>query len=482
MLLQVLRLTPDACQILCTLTGHAGRVCSLAFPPEGAILLSGSEDQSTRVWDLPHELQRAERERTSQRLKQQQQGGATARPHEQQQAEHEPSSLLSKHQQGEPWARHQQSEGQTRQQQQPEQQPAGRDGDGNSQRQQAPDAASSHRGKLSASLVEKQGGPAADAGSGWEPIEASSSALHGRQAATTADTPRTAAAALAGRPTGSATSEPEAAAEPPGGHAAAVEGRSTPCLGEADAADVTAQMPGSSLEVASPAGTIAGDTPQPQHLTASAQDASPSLTQEEGPATSRVPFQPASPSRAAEPQEGDKPPPFPAHGLQQLMAPGGLQPDTEATSGPQAPLQGHSDSAAEGLQAAARAARAPVAGGKAQRKAAARYLPSLGAQQLVTADGVAAQVSRHSTGRLDMCAVPAGSCHSCACICTDVRCCLCGSTDAGTFLLLPMEHFVCSLPEPIDTSLPCHTSAWNLVHTASVSSVISSCSSTWSLL
>eukprot|EP00891_Asterochloris_glomerata_P002101 jgi/Astpho2/2101/Aster-x1042 len=410
--IQVLRLTQGACQILCTLTGHAGRVCSLAFHPAGAILLSGSEDQSIRAWDLPYEMQQAERERTRlllkqqqqdvavvrpQELQQQQQEESTATPHELQQAVREPSSPLSKNQQEEPSARHQQLEGKARQQQQSEQHlgagltqqhPAG--SDGKSQRQQAPEATGSHQGEPSASLLEEPGGPAMGAGSRPEHTETSSSALPGRDAATAADRPWNAAAALACRLTDSATSEPEAAAQPLGGQAAAVEGRSTPFLGETNAARATAQMPGSHLEIASPAGAIAADTQQPHCTTAGTQAASPSLTLEEGPATSRVPRQPASPSRAAEPQERADLPPLPAHGPQTLLAPIGLPFDTDANSGPQAPVQGR-DSAAEGSHAAARAARPPVAGGKAQKKAAARYLPSLGAQQIVTADGVRAQ-------------------------------------------------------------------------------------------
>ena len=449
-LLQVLRLTQGACQILCTLTGHAGRVCSLAFHPAGAILLSGSEDQSIRAWDLPYEMQQAERERTRLLLKQQQQDGAvvrpqelqqqqqeesTATPHELQQAVREPSSPLSKNQQEEPSARHQQLEGKARQQQQSEQHlgagltqqhPAG--SDGKSQRQQAPEATGSHQGEPSASLLEEPGGPAMGAGSRPEHTETSSSALPGRDAATAADRPWNAAAALACRLTDSATSEPEAAAQPLGGQAAAVEGRSTPFLGETNAARATAQMPGSHLEIASPAGAIAADTQQPHCTTAGTQAASPSLTLEEGPATSRVPRQPAFPSRAAEPQERADLPPLPAHGPQTLLAPIGLPFDTDANSGPQAPVQGR-DSAAEGSHAAARAARPPVAGGKAQKKAAARYLPSLGAQQIVTADGVRAQVSKTSSllGRL-VCVLCLLGDASCACICTNVCCSLCGST------------------------------------------------------
>ena len=418
MLLQVLRLTQDACQILCTLTGHAGRVCSLGFHPEGAVLLSGSEDQSTRAWDLPHELQQAEREGTSRQQRQQQhtersampdelqqarqdvislplkqqpqQDGATARPqelqqqqreeslatpHELQQPEREPSSPLSKHQQGETSARHQQSKDQTRQQQQPEQQPSATDGKAKSQVQQAPEAAGSHRGKPSEALTEVRGGAAAHAGGGLDHTEAISNALPGSS--------------------NNSEAEAEAAAEPLGGHAAAVEGSSTPCLGEANAAHATAQAPGSSLEVTSPPGAIAGDPLQPHHPTAGTRAASPPLIQGEGLASSRVLSQPASPSGAAEPQEGAKLPPLPAHVPQKLLAPHGIQSDTEGNSGPQAPLQGR-DSAAEGLQAAARAARPPVAGGRAQKKAAARYLPSLGAQQLVTADGAGAKVSRQA--------------------------------------------------------------------------------------
>ena len=422
MLLQVLRLTQDACQILCTLTGHAGRVCSLAFHPEGAVLLSGSEDQSTRAWDLPHELQQAQRERTSQQLReqqhaersampqelqqaeqdvtsqplkqQQQQDGATARPQELQQQQREESSATPHElQQAEPSARHQQLEGQTKRQQ-PKQQPSGTDGKGQSWRQQAPEAAGSHQGEPSETLMEVHGGPAAQAGSGLDHTEASSSALPGREAATEADRPQTAAAALAARSMGSANSEAEAeaAAELLGGHTAAVEGRSNPCLGEANAAHATAQTPGSSLEVASPLGA---DPTQPHHPTAGTRAASPPLIQGEGPATSRVLSQPASPSGAAESPEGDKLPPLPANVPQELLAPHGIQSDTEGNSGPQAPLQGR-DSAAEGLQAAAWAARPPVAGGRAQKKAAARYLPSLGAQQLVTADGAGAKVSRQA--------------------------------------------------------------------------------------
>jgi len=35
----------------CTLTGHARRVCSVAYSPDGKHIVSGSEDETVKIWD-----------------------------------------------------------------------------------------------------------------------------------------------------------------------------------------------------------------------------------------------------------------------------------------------------------------------------------------------------------------------------------------------------------------------------------------------
>ena len=36
----------------CTLTGHSGRVLSVAYSPDGKQIASGSDDNTVKVWDV----------------------------------------------------------------------------------------------------------------------------------------------------------------------------------------------------------------------------------------------------------------------------------------------------------------------------------------------------------------------------------------------------------------------------------------------
>lgn len=73
----------DSLQHTCTLTGHSSPLCSLAYhplPSGPSLLLSGSKDQTVRVWD-PHASSAQQQPRTDDAAPQQKQHEATSSRH-----------------------------------------------------------------------------------------------------------------------------------------------------------------------------------------------------------------------------------------------------------------------------------------------------------------------------------------------------------------------------------------------------------------